>query len=312
MNVLIVGGSGFVGTHLARRLVQKGHAVQVVSRRGTGPLAGVRYLRGNTATGEGLAPAMNGADAVIYLVAIIRERGDQTFQEAIVDGTRNTLEAARAAGVRRYLHISALGAARGTGSRYFEAKAEAEELVRACGLDWTIFRPSLIFGEGDDFFRGVMKGLIRGGSQGGLWYPPAPVIPQIGDGHFPFRPVWIGDVVEAFTQALERPQTIGQTYTLVGPREYTFRELILRVRDQLGSRKPLFPIPLFLMDLAVPLLSRLPGFPLTIDQYRMLKAGNTGDPTAMQRDFDLEWRNLERELPSILGNFGKSSAYRAE
>ncbi|MBI5813910.1 MAG: complex I NDUFA9 subunit family protein [Meiothermus silvanus] len=307
MNVLIVGGTGFVGTHLTRCLLQKGHRVQVLSRQGTGLVSGARYIRGNAATGEGLAPAMKDAEAVIYLVAIIRERGDQTFQQAIVEGTRNTLEAARAAGVRRYLHMSALGAARGTGSRYFEAKAEAEERVRDSGLDWTIFRPSLIFGEGDDFFGGVLRGLVQGGSQNGLWYPPLPVIPLIGDGHFPFRPVWVGDVSEAFAQALEKPQTIGQTYELVGPQEYTFRELVLRVRDALGSHKPLLPIPIFLMDLALPLLSRIPGFPLTLDQYRMLKVGNTAEPTAMRQVFDLEWWSLEMELPIIL----KKSAHLA-
>ncbi|MCL6568530.1 MAG: complex I NDUFA9 subunit family protein [Meiothermus silvanus] len=307
MNVLIVGGTGFVGTHLTRCLLQKGHRVQVLSRQGTGSVSGARYIRGNAATGEGLAPAMKDAEAVIYLVAIIRERGDQTFQQAIVEGTRNTLEAVRAARVRRYLHMSALGAARGTGSRYFEAKAEAEERVRDSGLDWTIFRPSLIFGEGDDFFAGVLRGLVQGGSQNGLWYPPLPVIPLIGDGHFPFRPVWVGDVSETFAQALEKPQTIGQTYELVGPQEYTFRELVLRVRDALGSRKPLLPIPIFLMDLALPLLSRIPGFPLTLDQYRMLKVGNTAEPTAMRQVFDLEWRSLEMELPIIL----KKSAHLA-
>ncbi|MER3480061.1 MAG: NADH(P)-binding protein [Meiothermus sp.] len=300
MKVSIIGGTGFVGSHLTRRLLQRGHQVQVLSRRAGGSAGATRHIRGNAATGEGLAQAMSDAEAVIYLVAIIRERGDQTFRQAIVEGTRNTLEAARAAGVRRYLHVSALGAARGTGSRYFEAKAESEELVRASGLDWTIFRPSLIFGEGDDFFGGVLRGLVQGGVQNGLWYPPAPVIPLIGDGHFPFRPVWVGDVAEALVQALEKPHTIGQTYELVGPREYTFRELILRVRDGLGSRKPLLPIPIFLMDLAVPLLSRIPGFPLTMDQYRMLKVGNTADPTAMRQVFDLEWRSLETELPVIL------------
>lgn len=271
-----------------------------MSRRATGATEGVRHVQGNAATGEGLAAAMQGVAAVIYLVAIIRERGDQTFQQAIVEGTRNTLEAARAAGIRRYLHMSALGTTRGSGSRYFEAKAEAEGLVRASGLEWTIFRPSLIFGQGDDFFGGVLRGLIQGGVHKGLWYPPAPVIPLIGDGCFPFRPVWVGDVTEAFAQALEKPQTIGQTYALVGPQEYTFRELILLVRDALGSRKPLLPIPLSLMDFAVPLLSRIPGFPLTLDQYRMLKMGNTADPTAMRKDFDLEWRSLEHELPTIL------------
>jgi NADH dehydrogenase len=291
LKVLLIGGTGYVGSHLTRRLLARGYAVHTLSRR-QHTAQGVRHLRGNAATGEGLEAAVQGMDAVVYLVALIRERGGQTFQATIVDGVRNTIAAMRKAGVGRLLHMSALGAARGTGSRYFEAKAEAEEWVRASGLEWTIFRPSLIFGEGDEFFGGVLKGLVRA---------PLPFIPQIGDGHFPFRPVWVGDVAEAFAQSLEKPQTIGHSYELVGPQEYSFRQLLLLVRQALGSSKPLLPIPLFLMDLLVPLMSPLPFAPITLDQYRMLKAGNTADPAPMRSAFALEERSLERELPQILG-----------
>lgn len=291
MKVLVVGGSGFVGTHLVSHLLGQGHQVTVVSRSGQGSVAGASYQKADAARNEGLKEAARGHQAILYLAGVIREKGGQSFSQVHVEGVRHSIAAAKAAGIRRFVHMSALGAAKGTGSGYFESKAQAEELVQASGLEFTIFRPSLIFGPGDDFFGGVLKGLIT---------VPVPFIPQVGDGHFPFRPVWIGDVVAAFEQSLSRPQTVGEAYHLVGPKEYSFRQLLLLVRDTLGSRKPLLPIPLALMDLVVPLMSRLPFTPITIDQYRMLKAGNTADPTPMRQAFDLEWRTLESELPRIL------------
>ncbi len=291
MKVLIVGGSGYVGTHLARHLLEQGHQVTVASRRGEGPLAGVRYVMADAAKDEGLLEAAQGQEALIYLVGIIRERGDQTFRQAHVEGVRHSLAAARAAGIRRFVHMSALGTARGTGSRYYETKAEGEELVQASGLDWTILRPSLIFGQGDEFFGGILKGLVTA---------PIPFIPQIGDGSFVFRPIWVGDVSLAFEQALSRPNTFYRSYNLVGPKEYTLRELLLLVRDTLGSQKPLLPIPLALMDLVVPLISPLPFSPITLDQYLQLKMGNTADPSHMRNAFSLVERSLEVELPGIL------------
>ncbi len=291
MKVLIVGGSGYVGTHMARHLLEQGHQVAIASRRGAGPLEGVRYVAADAARDEGLHEAARGHDALIYLVGIIRERGDQTFRQAHVEGVRHSLAAAKSAGIRRFVHMSALGTARGTGSRYYETKAEGEELVQASGLDWTILRPSLIFGQGDEFFGGILKGLVTA---------PVPFIPQIGDGSFVFRPVWVGDVAMAFEQALRRPATIHCSYNLVGPKEYTFRELLLLVRDTLGFRKPLLPIPLALMDFVVPLISSLPFSPITLDQYRQLKMGNTADPVYVRQAFFLQERSLEVELPGIL------------
>lgn len=291
MKVLLVGGSGYVGSHMAQHLMARGHQVTVASRRGKGPLKGVRYVMADAARNQGLLEAAQGQEALVYLVGIIRERGDQTFQQAHVEGVRHSLAAAQAVGISRFLHMSALGTARGTGSRYYESKALGEELVQASGLDWTILRPSLIFGQGDEFFGGVLKSLVTA---------PIPFIPLIGDGHFVFRPIWVGDVAAAFEQALERPQTVQRSYNLVGPKEYTFRELLLLVRDTLGSRKPLLPIPLALMDRVVPLISPLPFSPITLDQYLQLKMGNTADPVYMRQAFSLEERSLEPELPRIL------------
>jgi NADH dehydrogenase len=257
----------------------------VLSRRSGELPKGAVHLPGDI-TRE--VPDLKGVEAAIYLAGIIRERG-QTFRAVHVEGVRNLLEGMRRAGVGRLLHMSALGARRGTGSRYFETKAQGEELVQGSGLDWTILRPSLIFGPGDEFFGKILKGLVLA---------PLPFVPLIGDGRFPFRPVYVGDVAQAFAGALERG-LLGR-FDLVGPKEYTFRELLLLTLEVLGRRKPLLPIPFALMDLLVPLLSPLPFAPITRDQYLMLKEGNTAPFPEALRPLLPEPRSLEEVLPTYL------------
>jgi NADH dehydrogenase len=311
MTIVVTGASGFVGAHLVKALSAAGHRVVALSRGGEAPAEtvlaeavpaetvlaetetrdSVTAAKGEVTSGEGLAEAFHRADAVIHLVGIIRETKGASFERVHVEGTRQVLAAARQAGVTRFVHMSALGADERSESRYRATKAQAERLVRASGLKWTVFRPSLIFGPGDDFFGNILRRLVTG-------YPL--VIPQIGRGDFPFRPVWIGDVVSALAQSLAKPETVGQSYELVGPREYRFAELLERVKAALGSNKPRFPVPVALMRLAVPLMQVLPEPPITPDQFRMLLAGNTADPAAMRATFALEWRSLETELPRIL------------
>ena len=286
MRVLLVGGSGFLGRHVARELLARGYEVLALSRRGRGDESGVRYLKGDAAKGEGLREAVCQAEAVAYLAGIIRER-EQTFEAVHVRGVENTIRAMKDCGVRRLLHTSALGARRGTGIAYFETKAQGEELVRESGLDWTIFRPSLIFGEGSEFFEKDLPRLVR---------LPLPFIPMIGDGSYPFRPIWAGDVARAYRQSLEKRETVSRSFDLVGPKEYTFRELVEMVRDALGVKKPIVSFPVWFFEL----ITRLPGSPLTRDQLRMLLLGNTADPGPMLEVFELEWRSLEEELPRIL------------
>lgn len=296
MKILVTGGSGFVAQHLMPYLQAQGHQVWALSRSGNvahaceGSIEGITGVKGDVVTAEGLDAAMQGMDAVIHLVGIIREKGAVTFEAVHLEGTRQVVAAARANHIKRYIHMSALGAAPEQQSRYFTSKARAEALVKASDLAWTIFRPSLIFGEGDEFFGKVMKQLVT----------TAPLIPQIGDGHFPFRPIWVGDVALAFTQALSLPEAIHQSYDLVGPKEYTFRQLLQLTRQSMEISKPIMPVPLALMNLAVPLMGILPNPPISLDQYRMLLAGNTASAEPMLATFTLPLRTLEHELTHIL------------
>ncbi|MFN4073662.1 MAG: complex I NDUFA9 subunit family protein [Thermus sp.] len=285
MRVLVVGGTGFVGQHLVLRLLEGGHTPLVLSRSARSLPQGAVHIPGDI-TRE--VPALEGVEAAIYLAGIIRERG-QTFRQVHVEGVENLLRGLRQAGVTRVLHMSALGARRGTGSRYYETKAEGEELVRDSGLSYAIFRPSLIFGPGDEFFGQVLRGLVCG---------PWPFLPLIGDGSFPFRPVYVGDVAEAFAGALERG--LEGTFDLVGPKEYTFRELLQLCQEVLGRRKPFLSIPLFLMDWTLPFLSLLPFAPITRDQYLMLKEGSTAPFPEALKDLLPAPRTLEEVLPAYL------------
>ncbi|HWG84332.1 MAG TPA: complex I NDUFA9 subunit family protein [Deinococcales bacterium] len=304
MRVLITGGTGFVGHHVTAALVAAGHDVTVLSRSGGQSRAasgkdlalvpGARYVTGNVADGSGLREAAHGSDAVAHLVGIIAPRGGQDFEAAHVSGTRHALEAASAAGARHFLHMSALGARRDSPSGYARSKAEAEDLVRQSGLPHTIFRPSLVFGPGDDFFGRVLRNLVS----------QAPVVPVIGHGRYPFRPVSALDVADAFVNSLGNPAALGRSFDLTGPREYTFRELLELELRALGKRKPLVSVPVALMNLVVPVMQALPSPPITRDQYAMLLEGSSADPAPARDALRLFLRGLEEALPSILGRAG--------
>jgi uncharacterized protein YbjT (DUF2867 family) len=269
---LITGGTGFVGTEIRSGLEDRELRLLVrdpssVRETGTAELA-----QGDVLDPASLVPAMEGVDAVIHLVAIIEESGDQTFDRVIRQGTENVVSAAGNAGVRRFVHMSALGAQPNPALPYLNAKWNSEEAVRRSSLDWTIFRPSVIFGPRDGFVN-VLANLIR----------RAPIVPVVGSGESKFQPVAVGEVAEAFRAVLDDPSAIGQIYELGGGEIYSYEELLDAIATQLGKRKPKVHLPVGLMRGVVTLSSPLPRSmrpPVTKEQLKMLAIDNCTNHSA--------------------------------
>lgn len=272
MKIFLSGGTGFVGRHVLGALLEKGHRVVVlVHKRGGSSETGVEQVEGDITIPATFADALRGCEAAINLVGIIREfpaRG-VTFEKLHLEATRNIVDAAGKAGIKRFIQMSALGARPDAVSGYHRSKFLAEEYVRASGLDWTIFRPSIIFGPGDGFAN-KLAGFIRG----------LPVVPVIGDGAYRLQPIAAADVARCFEMALEMAETRGKTYELCGPDRFTYNELLDTIGGVLGKpnvRKLRNPLPV--MMFIVPLLQRFPFFPITMDQIRMLLEENICDGT---------------------------------
>jgi uncharacterized protein YbjT (DUF2867 family) len=296
--VFVTGATGFVGHALLQRLCAAGHIVRCLVRRGSERdlhgLGAIARIEGDVLARPGLEEGMVGCDAVIHLVGIIREQRSAgvTFERVHVDGTRNVLDAAKAAGVRRYLHMSALGTRAGAVARYHRTKWAAEEAVRGSGLGWTIFRPSIIYGRGDGFVTMLASMLRR-----------LPVVPVIGSGRQRLQPVAVEQVAAGFEGALERPATIGQTYEVGGPDAVTMLELLDLISRALGRRRlRKAHVPLAVMTPLAKLLHPLPGFPVTPDQLLMLGEDSVCDPRPFFEAFQLEPLSLARGLEHMLAS----------
>jgi len=270
--VCIIGGSGFVGRAITREAIRRGYRVSVGCRHPERARAlqvdGAVLHKVDLANGNGLHEAIAGAGAVINLVGILFERGRQSFDAIHLHGTERIVAACQATGIKRYVHMSALGGGSNPGSDYARSKGLAEEVVRESDLDWTIFRPSVIYGEGDVFFN-RFKFLSS----------LAPVLPVIS-GKSRLQPVWVEDVARAFVDALGMNQTIGQSYDLGGPDAYSMHELMQILMGELDRYRLLLPLPSFAAKAGAVAASLLPNPPLTLDQLRMLERDNVveGEP----------------------------------
>jgi len=241
----------------------------LVHKRGPDVARGIEQFEGDVTILESFAPGLVGCDAAINLVGIIREfpaRGI-TFERLHVQATSSMLAAAGRAGVRRYLQMSALGTRPDASSRYHATKFRAEELVRTSGLDYTILRPSLIYGPKDAFIN-MLAGQLR----------LSPVLPVIGSGDYRLQPIHVADVARCFALALEMTETIGQCYELCGNDRLSFVELLDAVASALGRSAPVkVRLPLGLMRMVIPVMQQVPQFPITMDQLQMLIEENICD-----------------------------------
>ena len=290
--IVILGGSGFVGRRLVARLLADGHRVEVLSRdaatRECVP-AGASHRVGDVYDPTFLREAFTGADAVVNLVGILNERGDdgRGFRKVYVELGDAVIDAMRAAGVRRLLQMSALHAGDGE-SHYLQARGEAERHVVDSGLDWTLLRPSVIAGPGDGLFCRFAQ-LLRF----------APGLPLGGAG-VRFQPVWVGDVADAFARALADATTIGRSYDLVGPEVMTLGEIVKLTAKTKGWSRFVLPLPGALGRVQAEVGEHLPGKPISRDNWRSLQRDSTSDDNGLPK-LGIVPTDVRAKLPEILG-----------
>jgi NADH dehydrogenase len=300
-DVLVLGGTGFVGRHVVAKLAAAGHRIVVPTRRRARArdvvmLPTVTVVEADVHDTKQLAALVARADCVINLVGILHEEGAQTFARAHVELPRSVVAACKAAGVRRLVHMSALGAAVDGPSRYQRSKGEAEALVAASGLDWTIFRPSVVFGRGDSFLTMFAK-LVR----------LLPVV-ALAAPNARFQPVWIGDVAHCFAQSVDDARTIAQRYDLCGPEVYTLRQLVAYVGRLTGHARPIVPLGPGLSALQARLLELSPVKLMTRDNLASMSRDNVSD-APFPVVFGIAPRPLEAIAPEYLGAASTRSRY---
>ena len=262
MNVLVTGGTGFVGPAIVRALVENGHTVRVLEHTpgASADLPNQDAVQGSMTDAASLRSAVEGQDVVVHLVAILTGKPDQ-FRSVMEGGTRDLLAAARDAGVQRFVLMSALGTTEETKDLvpYYGAKWQMEQDVKASGLEHVILRPSFVFGpEGGAL--GQFKKIAK----------LAPVTPIVGPGTQRIQPIWIDDVAAYFAAAVEKPEAANRTFELGGPDTVTWNEFWSRLKGAQGSRRPSIHLPFGLMRVQAAVLEQLPKPPVTRDQLKML------------------------------------------
>jgi NADH dehydrogenase len=269
VKIAITGGTGFLGRNIAEQIVEHGHDVILIARGldntapGIRKLPGTQFMPAGLDNSEQLARALAGCDVVIHCAGINRELGTQTYQRVHVDGTRHVVEAARQAGIRKIVHISFLRARPNCGSGYHESKWAAEELVRNSGLDYTVLKCGVIYGQGDHMLNHLSHA-----------FHTFPVFAFVGFKDKPIRPNAVEDVARIVSASVLEGALSRKTVPVVGPEELTLREAVRRVARVVGRRPLMFPMPVWFHYLLGWLVERLMTVPLvSLAQVRILSEG---------------------------------------
>ena len=286
MDVLVVGGTGFVGQYLCRELDDRDHDVTALSRdpHDAALPDGVTRKTGDVTDYDSIEAVFEGRDAVVFLPALSPlfkpDGGDEMHEVVHLGGTENCVKAAEEHGVDRFLQMSALGADPSGPTHYLRAKGKAEEVVKNSELDWVIFRPSVVFGDGGEFVY-FTKRLKQ------IFAPAVPLYPLPGGGtKAHFQLIWVDDLVPMLADALEGDEHVGQTYEVGGPETLSLREATELVFEAEGKSITIVPLPMPLAKIGLPVLGSL-GFPMGSDQYEGLDFDNTpttNDVEAFGRD----------------------------
>lgn len=304
MKVIIAGGTGFLGGHVGSALRDAGHEMVLLARgsRELAPATGVTVLPCDVASGlpplEQLPELLKGSGAIVNLIGIKREQGEQTFERVHVNATAHLIRLAKALSIR-LVHVSVVASRPDPKSKYHDTKWRAEELVKQSALDFTILRPGVIYGPGDDMTTHLVK-MIRF----------APLFPVVGKGQSVLQPVHARDVARAILAALERPVAIGKSYDIVGPARMTEREVVRTVAQGMSLRLWMVNTPIWFHRMAVRAMNVLMRSPLaTPAQLQMLIDGLYGDPEPARKDLSLEpipftqesVRALAAPIPPLFG-----------
>ena len=309
---VVFGGSGFVGRNVVRELAKRGWRIRVAVRRPhhaqflrtMGAVGQIQLMQTNVRHRPSIAEAVRGADAVINLVGLLYQEGSQKFASVQGAGAAAVADAAKAEGVTNFVQMSAIGADAQSDSLYARTKAEAEIAVRAAIPSATIIRPSIVFGQEDQFFNKFAAMATT---------TPVTPLPLIGGGKTKFQPIYVDDVADAICEALERSEASGRTYELGGPRVYTFRELMELMLREIGERRLLIPVPFPVASL-IGFVGESVGLapfvtpPLTRDQVKLLKHDNIVDASGAVgtlADLECQPHSVESIIPGYLVRYRK-------
>lgn len=314
----VFGGSGFVGRYTVRALAKNGLRVRAAVRRPDlagvlqpmGTVGQIHPVQANLRYPESVKAALEGSDLVINLVAVLAPSGRQTFDALHVNGARAVAKAAREAGVRQFIHFSAIGADPNAASSYARTKGLGEQAVLEEFPEATILRPSVIFGPEDEFFN-RFAGLAQ----------MSPFLPLIGGGRTKFQPVYVGDVADAVTAVASGKAGNGTVYELGGPDVLTMREVLDQVQKWTGRHRTYIPLPFFLAKLQAILTWPLPNSirPITVDQVRLLQSDNIVSDAARSEGRTIQDLGIDHPqaagviVPTYLERFrprGQFSHYR--
>lgn len=305
--VLVTGAAGFVGTHVCRQLTRKGSRVRGLVRSPAKAAERLSQLPVDLHVGDvrddmALRRAIQGCDAVVHLAAIAIERAGQTYDDVNARGTQHVLDAMQAAGVRRLIHMSQNFAESTSPSRFLRSKGVAENAVRASGTDWTVLRPSVIFGREDEFVN-VLARLVR--------LSPL-VYPLPGGGRARFQPVAVDDVAGVVAASLEQDKTIRHAYPLGGPARLTLRQMVERILVAMETKRFVVPIPIAVLRPIIAAAQRLlPGFPVTTELLDLLAIDNVVEGNSLHDDFGITPTPFAPEELEYLRDISARTALRS-
>ncbi|MBI3398942.1 MAG: complex I NDUFA9 subunit family protein [Deltaproteobacteria bacterium] len=294
--ILLSGATGFVGGKLLREMLKHGVQVRCLVRNLFKAEAirqpGVELIKGDVTDKNSILNALNDGKITmaVHLVGILAETGQATFQFIHIQGTRNMVEACKEKGVKRFVHISALGTRENARSEYHKTKWEAEEIIRNSGLEYTIFRPSVLFGKEDKFVN-LFAQIIK--------ISPFIMIP--GNGQNKMQPLYVKDLVRTMTMAVQDAQHINKVYEIGGAEKLTFDQIIDTICGVMGKKRLKIHVPMFLMRPGAAIAENiLPKPPITRDQILMLEEDNITDNNALESVFGIKPVRFEEGIREYL------------